>query len=145
MLGKVEPAAFEPLHARHHGCRQYPVLGRRRLDLEVVPYGLPERLEFVDRPLPQRRVIFEVQATLVFELAHERAYLGAVDPRWRRLPEEIAFLQHGFLYQGSCRDSRIPLRSIQATTLSSGYCHRVNLRRLGILSPKLSRYTKDAH
>jgi hypothetical protein len=63
VLGVVDGRAGEPLRPRHPGAPGQHT--RRRVvgdDLEVVPDRLPERGQVVDGPLPERRVIRELQA-----------------------------------------------------------------------------------
>ena len=94
VLGEIHLGAGKPLRARHVPPPQHRRARRRRADLEVVPHRGPERVEVGDRPGAQGFVIGARHTTLGREPAHETGDDSALDAGPRRLPQQIAFLQH---------------------------------------------------
>ncbi len=64
VVGVVQGRAREPLRTGHASLAQHLVVGPGRADAAVVPDRGPEGLDLVDRPLPQRLVVGELQAAL---------------------------------------------------------------------------------
>ncbi len=94
MLRIVQPRAGKPFCARHAALGEHGAVRRRRLDPEIVPQRLPERLELFDRPTPQILVRRELEAALPAQPPQVRRDVGPLDPFRARRPQQITLFQH---------------------------------------------------
>ena len=52
LFGEIEPGAGKPVRARHPVLVQHLRVGRRTLQVEVLPDRFPEVFDLGDRPFP---------------------------------------------------------------------------------------------
>src|SRR6478672_11406125 len=63
VAGVVDAGALEPARTRHaRAFLEDATMRRRRLHFEAFPQGLPELLEVLHGPAPQRLVVLQIQA-----------------------------------------------------------------------------------
>jgi hypothetical protein len=89
VLGVVELSAGEPPCARHPALDERRLVGSGGLDAIEAPDRLPEVLELVDRPAPQRPGVVEAQAALPLQPGHEGREVGLSDVVVAGRPQEL--------------------------------------------------------
>jgi hypothetical protein len=80
LLRVVGLRAGKPLRPRHHVLLQHRGVWRGRLQVEVVPDALPERVQLGGGPAPQRVIAVETQAARVAQPVLVQADLGDERP-----------------------------------------------------------------
>src|SRR5437763_16184591 len=92
MMCEYDERTRNPFGTRQAAPPEYPRVRCRGVDSEVVPEGLPEAFQVLDRPAPERRVIGKTQAALVREPVGEFRQVGTADPLRPRGPQDFTAL-----------------------------------------------------